>query len=546
MNRAPARFGWTALLVAWAVDALFWGHAQGISFPLWVAVLLAAGILLARSQKIRPARASLALIAASLVFALITCLRRESFTQFIAVLLSLGSLWLLASTYTNGNWVFYSIEGYAASALRLLGALLVRPPDLFTRKRPPTPPAAEAGGLESQALLTPAPTPPVTARHILVAQLIPVLRGLLLAFPVVLVLGALLASADPVFNNWARDLLKNFDLTRLPEYLFRLTYILIFAYALAGALLHTILPTAPEAPASAGPRWFPAFLGWVEAVVVLGAVNLLFLVFVAIQSWYLFGGQANISTTGFTYSEYAVRGFNELVAVAVLSLLLYLALARVTRQETTLQRTVLTGLNVALFIQVLVILASSFSRLKMYEDAYGFTQLRTYTHVLIIWIAVLLVVTIGLEITRRRARFALAGLLVAFGFGLTFGLLNVDGFIARQNIQRAWGGAKLDGSYLTVLSDDAVPVLLEELQRPEQPAAVKDILAAELSCRDDLLKKELAAPPSWLAYNLSQASASSLLQANRALWQGYPVVERGSVKLPDGSLHACRTSRWLD
>ena len=38
-------------------------------------------------------------------------------------------------------------------------------------------------------------------------------------------------------------------------------------------------------------------------------VNLLFLVFVWIQFVYLFGGQANISAEGYTYAEYARRGF---------------------------------------------------------------------------------------------------------------------------------------------------------------------------------------------------------------------------------------------
>jgi hypothetical protein len=213
---------------------------------------------------------------------------------------------------------------------------------------------------------------------------------------------------------------------------------------------------------------------------------------------------------------------------------------------------------VLLMALVLVILVSSFSRLLMYEDAYGFTQLRTYTNILILWLAGLLLVTIGLEVSKQRHRFALAGLVVALGFGLTFGFLNVDGFIAHQNIQRALTSVRtdgsssrssaLDGQYLTTLSDDVVPVLLEEFQRPGHPEAVKDILGAELSCRDALASQPKEAP-SWLSYNLSQANALNLLQANRALWQAYPVtrLDRGSlvVKLKTGT-HNCMTGGWLD
>lgn len=163
-----------------------------------------------------------------------------------------------------------------------------------------------------------------------------------------------------------------------------------------------------------------------------------------------------------------------------------------------------------------------------------------------------------MEISKQRHRFALAALVVAFGFGLTFGFLNVDGFIAHQNIQRALTSVRadgsssrssqLDGDYLTTLSDDVVPVLLEEFQRPGQPAAVKDILGAELSCRDALASQSKEVP-SWLSYNLSQANALNLLQTNRALWQNYPVsrLDRGDlvVKLKSGT-HNCQSSTWLD
>jgi hypothetical protein len=540
MNRAPARFGWAALLAAWVLDQLFWEKAPGISFPLWIAVALGVGLLVARSLKVRPAPLSLALMAAALVFASMTFLRREGFTQFINTLLCLGSLALLAGTFRTGNWLFYKIGDYLAAGLRLWRAVLIRPADLVLPAARPAPLSADSPAPSAE---TAAPAPATPAWKTAGQQAAPVARGLLLALPIVLILGGLLAAADPIFNNWARDLLRVFDFNKLAEYLFRLFYIAILAYVLAGVYLHAVQPGTLEPRPSPTARWFPPILGWVEAVVVLGAVNLLFLVFVSIQFWYLFGGQANISTSGFTYSEYAVRGFNELVMVAVLSLLLYLGVGAAVDHKNPLQQKLSMGLNTLLIAQVLVILVSSFSRLRMYEDAYGFTQLRTYTHILILWMGVLLAATIGLEVTRRRHAFALVALLTACGFGLTFGLLNVDGFIAQQNIQRAWSSGKLDGQYLTILSDDAVPTLLDEFQRPNQPEAVKDILGAELSCRSTLAQRNAPseAGSSWLSYNLSHATALGLLQGSQALWQAYPVQQTGglSVKLKSG-VHPCR------
>lgn len=560
MKPAPARFGWAALGVAWAVDWLFWQKAPGISLPLWVAIALVAGILLARSLKVRPSPLSLVLMALALIFAGVTFIRREAFTLVISVLLCFLAMSLLAATFQTGNWAYYKISDFIKAAGKLLLAWLVRPIGLFTPEAtdpspaspetvpdPLTPPASPSAGavlLSNAAALTPRPA---TARGSAAAQSLPVIRGLFLALPVVLVLGSLLAAADPVFSHWAGELFKNINLDRLPEYLFRLIYIGMIAYGLAGTYLHAIRPAGLEARPCADGRWFAPFLGWIESGIVLGAVNLLFMVFVAIQFWYLFGGQANISTTGFTYSEYARRGFNELVVVALLSLGLYLGLAAVARQDTPRQRAILLVLNVLLIAQVLIILGSSYNRLALYEDAYGFTQLRTYTHILIVWLGLLLAATIAFEIMRRRDRFALAALLAVFGFGLTFGILNVDGFIARQNIQRAGVNGKLDGQYLATLSEDAVPVLVEALQRADQPAALREIIAVELSCRENAGQGGNSAP-SWLSYNLSQATALSLLQANHALWQAYPVqsgTEGDFVALPRGK-HLCQANRSTD
>ncbi len=45
---------------------------------------------------------------------------------------------------------------------------------------------------------------------------------------------------------------------------------------------------------------------------LLGSINLLFAVFISVQFAYLFGGERNIAAQGFTFAEYAHRGFFEL------------------------------------------------------------------------------------------------------------------------------------------------------------------------------------------------------------------------------------------
>ncbi len=183
-----------------------------------------------------------------------------------------------------------------------------------------------------------------------------------------------------------------FRLEKLPEYIFRAVYILIGAYALAGVFLHAAQKSQDEKLTGMEKPLVPQFLGFTEAAVVLGAVVLLFAIFVVIQFRYFFGGQTNIGVQGYTFSEYARRGFGELVAVAFFSLLLFLGLSAIVRRQSQIQRRAFSGLGIGMVALVGVMLVSAFQRLLLYEAAYGFSRLRMYTHIFMIWLGVLLAV----------------------------------------------------------------------------------------------------------------------------------------------------------
>jgi hypothetical protein len=127
-------------------------------------------------------------------------------------------------------------------------------------------------------------------------------RGVVIALPVTAIFASLLSSADPIFAKRFGEFIDLFNIDNLPEYIFRFVYILIFAYALAGAFLHAAQKSDEKIEEK---TWISPFLGFTEAAIVLGSLTILFVVFVVIQFQYFFGGQANISVEGYTFSEYA-------------------------------------------------------------------------------------------------------------------------------------------------------------------------------------------------------------------------------------------------
>jgi signal transduction histidine kinase len=256
-------------------------------------------------------------------------------------------------------------------------------------------------------------------------------------------------------------------------------------------------------------------------------VDLLFATFIIIQVNYLFGGQSNIHADGFTYADYARKGFFELLVVAVISLLLIQILSAITKRKDGRQAGIFSGLNIGLVALVVMILVSAFQRLLMYKAAYGFTRVRIYSENFMVWMAILLLATALLEFIRRERLFSLAVLVCAIGFGVTINLTNVDATIARENVTRAVGGNKLDIDYLATLSEDSIPYLADVYStNPAQNSGIGAVLA----CRNARINppEDATTPPmpaqGWMSYNVSrQAAWARMATLDSELKSAYPL-----------------------
>ncbi|HRQ23267.1 MAG TPA: DUF4173 domain-containing protein, partial [Anaerolineales bacterium] len=375
------------------------------------------------------------------------------------------------------------------------------------------------------------------------------LRGMLIALPVVAIFASLLASADVVFGQRLDAFIELFRLEKLPEYLFRLIYILIVGYALMGVLLHAASASKDEKLVGEEKPLIPPFLGFTESSIVLGSVVILFALFVIVQFQYFFGGNVNITIEGYSYAEYARRGFGELVTVAFFALLMLLTLSSITKRETETQRKVFSGLGIALVALLLVMLVSAYQRLVLYEAAYGFTRLRTYTHVFLVWIGLLLVAAIVLEILRKERAFAFAMLIASFGFAISLPLLNVDAFIVKQNLQREIQGQAiedLDSRYFLDLSDDAIPPLVNALRTPTLPDAVHEKVGAALACirhTRGLNERERT----WQSFHFARLNADNALASVSDELDEYKVNSLGripKVTTPSGAEYSCARQFW--
>jgi hypothetical protein len=528
MHNRKLWFGLAALAAAWCFDFLFWGQRGGITFLIWITLLLVLGYVLAWREKKKPSVWSIVLTVLILGFAVIPAWRSEGFTRFTSTIVTLLGLLLLISTFLDGLWPHFRIVDYIVRMFNSIGAGVVRGFGLLSTNNDGVPPLpGQKTGLRRVGSI---------------------LLGLVMALPVVIMLAAILASADPIFSDMLQ---KMFALEKLPEYLFRFTYIVFGAYILLGFYVHAIMPKKEAVKPDTHQASVKPFLGWTECLIVLGAVDLLFILFVSIQVKYLFGGVANINAAGYTYSEYARRGFGELVGVAVISLAIYLVMHGITKLESKGKRIGFTVLSVVMLAMVLVMLASSLQRLMLYESAYSFSELRTYTHVFIFWLAALILATMAFEIAQRQGRFGLALMLMIIGFTATLGIMNVDGFIARQNIALGDKGGtnengQLDLAYIGSLSSDAIPAMIDAYNDPSLSSDTHTYLGASLACRTD--RFAYVKTQDWRSTRFGELHAYNLLMKNKNSWSQFVVTHESndtSYVLVNGEKNYCSTYDWL-
>ena len=520
MKNKKILYGLSGLAAAWLFDFLFWKKTAGISFLVWIIVLLGIGYFIAWREHKRPSIWSYILTACILGFALIAAWRSEHLTRFTSIVMAMTGLLLLTATFLNGYWTSFRLLDYVGELGRAAWAGLSRAFGLFIHSQPVDQPPVLPGEMKKPRRLG------------------SILLGAAIALPILLIFGLLLVSADPIYGDMIKQVL---NIEKLPEYLFRFFYILVGAYVLIGLYLHAVMPKEQAEKPDTQKAFVQPFLGPIEGNIVLGAVNVLFLSFVFVQIRYLFGGSANINETGYTYAEYARKGFGELVAVAVLSLLLYLLFNSITRRESKAARGIFSAFSVLLIANVLVILASSLMRLLMYEDAYGFSDLRTYTHIFIFWLAALLVAAIVLELVHKRGYFGLALLIFMVGYCATLGVVNVDKFVTEKNIARISHGYELDVEYLSQLTSDAVPAMMQAYLETSSSQVLHDELGAELACRAYPLKNKPA--QLWQSFRFGQARAEKLLLDHQSDWSKYKIVSSndGLTATYKGKTYSCNT-----
>ena len=462
-------------------DVLLRATPWGLNFFIWITLLVGLAVSFARWGRMIAGGEGRWLVFVAIVFASGIVLRDSPVVVFLDVLAVMISLSLAVWRGRSGSLRWSGISDY------VIGGSLA---GIFSSAGPVPVSVVDIDWTE-------------TLRGRWKGGALAVSRGVLLAAPLLVLFGTLFVAADAVFERLVLEVF-GFDIAKVFSHLFLFSF---FAWMTAGVFWAGLMARIPQNLAITRPRIVS--LGIVEVGVVLGLLDLLFLTFVVIQVRYLFGGAGHVAETGgLTYAEYARHGFFELATVTALALPLLLLTHWLFRLENRAHEVIFKALAGTMVALLFVVVASALQRMHLYTSEFGLTELRLYTTIFMFWISVVLLWFVLTVMRSHRDRFAFGALVAGFAAILAINAMNPDALIARTNIDRLQEGKRFDPYYLTTLSADAIPVIVDSLPGIRQKPVRQDFTLQQ-EIRYTWAKK----PQGWRTWNLGRTRAYQAVKA---------------------------------
>jgi hypothetical protein len=462
-------------------SVLGWAAAFGLVLDVWADGPAGAGVLIAAVVAAgglvlttRPVAAARVFLAAGMVSVSFVMVRASPVLAGIDVASGMCLFALAGAFARDGDPLRTGLRAYAARGLGWVASV-----------------SPALGVLAS----------PVTRLCPTGARLLPAApRALLVSLSVGLVFALLLGSADAVFADLLRSPFERVPFSELPRHLLTVG-IAGSAFVLTAVRAATPLRLEGAATPIEGGALRPA--DWIS---VLVTVDVVFVLFVGVQLFTFFGGRRHVlAESGLSFAEYARSGFRQMLAAATLTGGVIAGAWIGGRPAAGRRRVWFVVLSTLLVALAMVVLASAFQRLVLYETQFGYTWPRLIPHVAIVLTGALLTCGAIATVSGRTAWLPSAALGLGFVALIGLNLFDPEAFIADRNIARAEPDGRsrveLDTFELASLSADAVPATVAAL--PTLDPATRMVVEQNLSCLREELRDGVERF-GWASFNVAR------------------------------------------
>lgn len=283
--------------------------------------------------------------------------------------------------------------------------------------------------------------------------------GILISLPFLFMAANLLASADQSFS----DLLSRYSQNIGSEITTRI-WAIILSLPLGCYLFGLIYGTANKRGTGFISReklltgcGKLAIVPTVSIYTALTGLCLLYMLFIYLQGNYFINAVRGMLPEGFTYSEFARRGFFELLELCLLNAAILIGVELFCKKKNR----IIKGYRILVSALTLFLIGTAMTKMLLYIEAYGLTPLRVIPSVFMIYLAFLFLLLIVSQF-KKLPFVKIAVCVLALGFSL-LAVSDMNGRIAEYNLSRYQAGSLLDFPCQTLIEcgPAAVPAIYQ-------------------------------------------------------------------------------------
>ncbi len=286
---------------------------------------------------------------------------------------------------------------------------------------------------------------------------ISILKALVVVIPITLVVLILLSSADMVFGNifdgiWD-SIVKFLKSEIFDNLLGRIIVFVLLFFAIGCTTMYIMYEKKkPEIVRENNKE-----RNLLTAKILVSVLNIIYILFdfIQIKSLLFHSVSANIN-----YASYARQGFFELLVVSLINLTIILATRGFETDKNKKEFNYIKIMNVIMIFLTMVIIASSFLRMHLYEMEYGYTVLRLLVFAALITEAILMIPTV-MYVFNKDFNIVKSYMIILIVAYLCINFMNMDYVIAKRNVNRFYYTKDIDLDYLENYSNGNIPVLVD-------------------------------------------------------------------------------------
>ena len=281
-----------------------------------------------------------------------------------------------------------------------------------------------------------------------------IIKATILTGLIVIIVLILLGTADSEFASLSLDILDAIINLSLPSLVIRIGVIIILFFYISSFFINIL--SKGNGLNEINNEEENSKKENLTINMILTTLNVIYLIFCVTQTKQL------LNIENVIYSEFARKGFFQLMVVTLINLLVILKATSKDLKETEKQAKYKKTMCIVMIIFTFILIILSFTKMNLYIEQYGDTRLRLLVKFTLLTETILLIPT-SMYIMSSKVNLVKTYLIIITTMYCIINFANIDNLIAKRNVQRFEETGKIDIWYLTGELDKAT--VLEQVYK---------------------------------------------------------------------------------